>query len=97
MNLKFVCSENFEIAAEICHRIQGYLPDLVHDVEVIRTEAFNGVFSTWEVLPKIFTICSSVNRLFFIRLLSSLYADSLLLTGPVPGVHALTGTAFNGY
>jgi len=53
MNLKFVCSDDFEIAAEICHRIQGYLPNLVHDVGVIRTEAFNGVFSTWEILPKI--------------------------------------------
>jgi len=97
MNLKFVCSDDFEIAAEIGRRVQGHLPNLVHDVQVINTAAFNGVFSTWEVLPKIFTICSSVNRLFFIRLLSSLYADSLLLTGPVPGVHALTGTAFNGY
>ena len=53
MNLKFVCSDDFDIAAEICHRVQGHLPNLVHDVQVINTEAFNGVFSTWEVLPKI--------------------------------------------
>ena len=53
MNLKFICHEGFEIANEVCDRIQGYLPNLVHDVGVIRTEAFNGVFSTWEILPKI--------------------------------------------
>jgi len=37
MNLKFICSEGFKIAEEICGRVQGYLPNLIHDIEIIRT------------------------------------------------------------
>jgi len=37
MNLKFICPEGFELAEEICYRVQGYLPNLIHDIEVIRT------------------------------------------------------------
>ena len=53
MNLKFICQEDFEIADEVCARIQGYLPNLIHDIEVIRANAFSGIFYTWEILPKI--------------------------------------------
>jgi hypothetical protein len=37
MKLSFICQEGFKLAEEICHRIQGYLPNLVHDIEIIRT------------------------------------------------------------
>jgi hypothetical protein len=53
MNLKFICHEGFEIAAEICQRIQEYLPNLIHETEVIRTDVFTGTLYTWEVLPAV--------------------------------------------
>lgn len=53
MNLKFICHEGFELAEEICHRVQGYLPNLIHDIEVIRTDAFKGTFQEWSIPPMI--------------------------------------------
>lgn len=51
MNLKFICHEGFKLAEEICRRVQGYLPNLVRNIEIIRTDAFTGTLYTWEVLP----------------------------------------------
>jgi len=42
MNLKFVCSEKFELADKICNRMQGYLPNLISKIEVVRNDAFRG-------------------------------------------------------
>lgn len=53
MKLKFICHEGFKLAEEICDRIQGYLPNLVHEIEIIRTDVFTGILYTWEVLPRI--------------------------------------------
>ena len=53
MNLKFICSEEFEVAGEICNKIQGYLPNLIHDIEIMRSDAFKGVFDTREILSMI--------------------------------------------
>ena len=53
MNLKFICHEGFEIADKVCDRIQEYLPNLVHGIEIIRTDAFTGTLYTWEVLPSV--------------------------------------------
>jgi hypothetical protein len=53
MNLKFICSEGFKIAEGICHRVQEYLPNLVHEIEIIRTDVFKGTFQTWSIPPMI--------------------------------------------
>jgi len=53
MNLKFVCSEEFEIAGEICNRMQGYLPNLISKIEIIRSDAFEGIFDIQSILPMI--------------------------------------------
>jgi hypothetical protein len=53
MNLKFVCSEKFEIAVEMCNRIQVYLPNLIGNIEIIRTDTFKGIFYIQEILPMI--------------------------------------------
>jgi len=53
MYLKFVCSEEFEVAGEICSRVQAYLPNLIQDTEIIRSDAFQGIFDTRRILPMI--------------------------------------------
>ena len=53
MYLKFICSEEFDSAEEIGTTIQEYLPNLIHDREIIRTEAFRGIFDTRSILPMI--------------------------------------------
>jgi len=47
MNLKSIFQEDFKIADEVCARIQGYLLNLIHNIEVIRTDAFNRIFYRW--------------------------------------------------
>ena len=51
MYLKFICSEEFDSAEEIGAKIQEYLPNLIHDREIIRTEAFRGIFDTRSIPP----------------------------------------------
>ena len=53
MNLKFVCSEKFERAGEICNRIQGYLPNLIRKIEIVRNDAFRGIFDFQDILPMV--------------------------------------------
>ena len=53
MKLKFICSEDFEAAEEICNRVQEYLPNLVNSIEINSSNVFKGIFETWEVLPMI--------------------------------------------
>lgn len=53
MKLKFVCPENFEIANDIGSRIQEYLPNLIYDIEIIRTDAFKRIYQAWDILPKV--------------------------------------------
>jgi len=53
MNLKFICHEEFKFAEEICIKIKGYLPNLIHKAEITRTDDFIGIFQTWDILPKI--------------------------------------------
>ena len=53
MNLKFICSEDFGMAGEICLKVQGYLPNLIGKTEIIRSEVFKRIFSfqTSEIVP----------------------------------------------
>ncbi|MDZ7696534.1 MAG: hypothetical protein U5R49_06290 [Deltaproteobacteria bacterium] len=53
MNLRFVCSREFKGADEICNRVQMYLPGLITQAEIIRSEAFKGFFDTLEIVPTI--------------------------------------------
>ena len=53
MNLKFICSEDFEIAGEICLKVQGYLPNLISKIEIIGSDVFKGIFETWEIVPMV--------------------------------------------
>ncbi len=53
MNIKFICHEEFKFAEEICIKIKGYLPNLIHKAEITRTDDFIGIFQTWDILPKI--------------------------------------------
>ena len=53
MKLKFICSEKIEAAEKICNRVREYLPNLVGNIEIISSNAFKGIFETWEVLPLI--------------------------------------------
>ena len=53
MNLKFICSEDFGIAGEICLKVQGYLPNLISKIEIIGSDAFKGIFETWEIVPMV--------------------------------------------
>ncbi len=53
MNLKFVCSEKFELADKICNRMQGYLPNLISKIEVVRNDAFKGIFDFQYILPMV--------------------------------------------
>jgi len=53
MNLKFACSDQFESAEEIAKGIQAYLPKLIQNVEIVRTEAFVGIFEVWDARSKV--------------------------------------------
>jgi len=53
MNLKFVCLERFEIAPAICSNIQLYVPNLIYNIEIIRSQEFRGHFDLLDILPKI--------------------------------------------
>jgi len=53
MNLKFICSEKLAPAEEIAKGIRYYLPNLIQDIEVVRTEAFVGTFQVWDVHSRI--------------------------------------------
>jgi len=33
--------------------IQRYLPNLIYNMKIIRTDAFRGTFETWSILPMI--------------------------------------------
>ena len=55
MNLKFICSEDFGIAGEICLKVRGYLPNLISKIEIIGNDAFKGIFETREIVPKTFS------------------------------------------
>lgn len=50
MNLKFICSEGFEIAGEICNGMQGYLPNLIGNIEIVSSDTFKGIFYMQEIL-----------------------------------------------
>jgi hypothetical protein len=53
MNLKFICSEDFRIAGEICLEVQGYLPGLISKIEIIRSDVYKGTFETREIVPMV--------------------------------------------
>jgi len=53
MKLKFICAEGFDSAGEICNRMQGYLPNLIGNIEIVRSKAFQGIFETWHILAMI--------------------------------------------
>ena len=53
MNLKFICSEGFEAAGDICDRMQGYLPNLIGKIEIVRSDAFKGIFNFQDILPMV--------------------------------------------
>lgn len=53
MNLKFACSDQFESAEEIAKGIQGYLPKLIQNVDIVRTEALVGIFQVWDARSRI--------------------------------------------
>ena len=53
MNLKFACSDQFESAEDIAKGIQGYLPNLIQNVDIVRTEAFVGIFEVWDARLKV--------------------------------------------
>ena len=53
MNLKFACSDQFESAEEIAKGIQGYLPNLIQNVAIVRTEAFVGIFEVWDARSRV--------------------------------------------
>jgi len=51
MRLKFVCPSDFEQAHIICAQIRKNLPNLLDDVQIIRTNAQPLSMITWEMLP----------------------------------------------
>jgi len=53
MNLKFACSDQFEWAEEIARGIQGYLPNLIQNVDIVRTEAFVGISEVRDARSKV--------------------------------------------
>ena len=53
MNLKFVCSEKFELAGKICNKMKGYLPNLIGKIEIVRNDAFRGIFDFQDILPRV--------------------------------------------
>lgn len=53
MNSNFVCSQKLEPAEEIARGIQYYLPNLIQDTEVVRTEAFVGTYHIWDARSRI--------------------------------------------
>ena len=53
MNLKFICSKKFELAGEICNRMQGYLPNLIGKIEIVRNDAFMGIFDCQDIIPMV--------------------------------------------
>jgi len=53
MNSEFVCSEKLAPAEEIAKGIRYYLPNLIQDIEMVRTEAFVGTFQVWDVHSRI--------------------------------------------
>ncbi len=81
MNLKFICPEGFEIAAQICTKIQLYLPNLLHNTDIIRTEEFRGIFDTQSILPMINRIVTPEwdKDIILVVITGSLYFEDLEL------------------
>ena len=81
MNLKFACSDRFESAEEIARGIQGYLPNLIQNVEIVRTEAFVGIFQVWDARSKIERIIKPdwKRDVVFVVIQGSLYVAELEL------------------
>lgn len=52
MKLRFICSESFGLATNVCRRIQQFLPRLVTSIEIVRTDVFTGTFQLSSV-PRI--------------------------------------------
>jgi hypothetical protein len=81
VNLKFACSDQFESAEEIAKGIQGYLPNLIQNVEILRTEAFVGIFQVWDARSKIERIIKPhwKRDVVFVVIQGSLYFTDLEL------------------
>lgn len=85
MDLKFICSEGFEIAGEICNRIQWYLPNLIGNIEIIRSDTFKGIFDFQEILPMIERVVKSdwEREIVLVVIYGSLYFADLEMSEPV--------------
>jgi len=83
MNLKFVCSEKLAPAEEIAKGIRYYLPNLIQDIEMVRTEAFVGTFQVWDVHSRIERIVKPnwEGDIVLVLIYGSLYFADLELFG----------------
>lgn len=90
MNLKFACSGQFESAEEIAKGIQGYLPNLIQNVDIVRTEAFVGIFQVWDARSKVVRIIKPdwERDVVFVVIQGSLYFADL-------GLSDLAGSTLN--
>jgi hypothetical protein len=80
MNLKFICSEDFGIAEEIYLKVQGYLPNLISKIEIIGSDAFKGIFETWEIVPMVRGLLSRTGKAILSWLLFRVHCISPTLS-----------------